>query len=103
VAEPVATGGVPVTLLQTVYAATRQGGERFRLAPRAAARSLKKQYQAAGVPAWQRAGPLLWLPDGRLLFAPGLGIDAALRAGPGQPQLALRWCPAAPGLRQAEG
>jgi tRNA(Ile)-lysidine synthase len=96
-------GGVDAALLQQVLAVPRQGGERFRLAPTGTARSLKKQYQAAGVPAWQREGPLLWLPDGRLLFAPGLGIDAALRARPGQPQLALRWCPAPPGPRQAGG
>lgn len=96
-------GGVDGGLLRAVVAVSRQGGERFRLAARGAARSLKKQYQAAGVPAWQRDGPLLRLPDGRLLFAPGLGVDAALRAVPGQPQLALRWCPASPGPRQAEG
>jgi len=96
-------GGVDATLLQHVRAVSRQGSERLRLAPRGAARSLKKQYQAAGVPAWQREGPLLWLPDGRLLFAPGLGVDAALQAPPGQPQLALRWCPAVPGPRQADG
>ena len=96
-------GGVGAALLRRVLAAPRQGGERFRLAPGGAARSLKKQYQAAGVPAWQRDGPLLWLPDGRLLFVPGLGIDAALRAPPGAPQLALRWCPASPGPRQPGG
>jgi tRNA(Ile)-lysidine synthase len=99
----VTEGGVDAVWLQRVVAAARQGGERFRLAPTGAARSLKKQYQAAGVPAWQRDGPLLRLPDGRLLFAPGLGVDAALRAVPGQPQLALRWCPAPPGPRQADG
>lgn len=97
-------GGVDAALLQRVVAMPRQGGERFRLAPRGAARSLKKQYQAAAVPPWQRDGPLLCLPDGRLLFAPGLGIDAALQAPPGQPQMVLHWCPAtAPGPRQAGG
>ncbi|MBK6471097.1 MAG: tRNA lysidine(34) synthetase TilS [Betaproteobacteria bacterium] len=96
-------GGVDGTLLQRVVAVSRQGGERFRLSPRGAARSLKKQYQTAGVPAWQREGPLLRLPDGRLLFAPGLGFDAALRAAPGAPQLFLRWRPATPGPRQADG
>jgi len=96
-------GGVDAALLQHVVVVPRQGGERFRLAPTGMARSLKKQYQAAGVPVWQREGPLLCLPDGRLLFAPGLGIDAALRARRGQPQLALRWCPAAPGPRQPGG
>ncbi|MDP2004768.1 MAG: tRNA lysidine(34) synthetase TilS [Rubrivivax sp.] len=97
-------GGVPPALLQApLSAGPRRGGERFHLAPRGAARSLKKQYQAAGVPAWQRSGPLLWLPDGRLLFAPGLGVDASLRAEPGLPQCVLRWCPGPPGPRQAGG
>lgn len=95
--------GVPPALLQAVRAAPRTGGERFHLAERGLARSLKKQYQAAGVPAWARQGPLLWLADGRLLYAPGLGIDAALRAERGQPQRALRWCPDAPGPRQRGG
>jgi tRNA(Ile)-lysidine synthase len=89
--------GVLPALLQQVRAAARAGGEHFHLAPRGLARSLKKQYQAAGVPAWARQGPLLWLPDGRLLFAPGLGFDATLWAPEGQPQLALRWLPGDPG------
>lgn len=89
-------GGVEASLLRQLRAAPRQGGERFHLTPRGLARSLKKQYQAAALPAWARQGPLLWLPDGRLLFAPGLGIDATLQAPPDQPQLALRWLPDVP-------
>lgn len=96
-------GGVAPALLEHLRAAPREGGERLRLSPRGLPRSLKKQYQAAGVPAWEREGPLLWLADGRLLFAPGLGIDAALVAEPGSPQLKLRWCPAQPGPRQTPG
>ena len=88
--------GVPPALLQSVRVATRTGGERFHIAARGMARSLKKQYQAAGVPAWARQGPLLWLADGRLLYAPGLGVDATLLAAHGEPQCALRWCPDAP-------
>ena len=97
--------GVPPALLNAVRVAPRTGGERFHLAPRGLARSLKKQYQAAGVPAWARQGPLLWLADGRLLYAPGLGVDVTLLAAQGQPQRALRWCPDAPGshLGQAHG
>ena len=54
------------------------------------ARSLKKQYQAADVPAWERDGPLVY-SGGQLVFVPGLGIDARALALPGQPQLGLRW------------
>ena len=56
-------------------------------------RSLKKQYQALGVPAWARHGPLLLSGDA-LVFVPGLGIDARALAAPGEPQLALHWEPA---------
>ena len=94
--------GVSPALLQAVRVAPRSGGERFHLAARGLARSLKKQYQAAGVPAWARQGPLLWLADGRLLYAPGLGVDATLLAAYGQPQRALRWCPDAPAPRLAQ-
>ncbi len=96
-------GGVAPALLQQLTAGPRCGGEQFCLAPRGSVRSLKKQYQAAAVPVWARQGPLLFLPDGRLLFAPGLGVDASLRAPAGQPQLALHWCPDLPGPCQAEG
>lgn len=70
----------------------RRGGEQFQHAPRSTPRSLKKQYQAAGIPAVQRAGPLVWWGD-RLLHVPGLGDDARAWAAPGTPQRRLRWCP----------
>jgi tRNA(Ile)-lysidine synthase len=57
------------------------------------ARSLKKQYQALGIPAEGRDGPLLFDPAGALLFAPGLGIDARQWAPAGAPQWGLRWRP----------
>ena len=98
--EPVLHGGVDPLRLIGLTAVGRRGGEQFRLAPHAAARSLKKQYQALGVPAWQRTGPLLFTPEGALLFAPGLGFDAAQQAETGAPQLALRWLPGPPGLLQ---
>jgi tRNA(Ile)-lysidine synthase len=91
IVSPVSRGGATPALLRAVLAGPRLGGERFRLAPGAAARSLKKQFQARGVPAWGRAGPLLRTAEGRLLFVPGLGIDAALQAPAGEPQLALHW------------
>lgn len=86
-------GGIAPTLLQAVSAHPRIGGERFRLAPQGASRSLKKQFQARGVPTWQRCGPLLSTVDGHLLFVPGLGLDAGCWAADGEPQLALCWVP----------
>jgi tRNA(Ile)-lysidine synthase len=102
-------GGAPSALLRQVVVRDRKGGESFRTAPRAMARSLKKQYQAMGVPAWDRTGPLLYTAAGDLLFVPGLGIAAELRAAPGQPQLSVAWVPdaASPptptGRRQPDG
>lgn len=93
VARRVRNGGVALARLAALQLAERGGGERFRLATDRPARSLKKQFQAAGLPAWQRDGPLLYGADGMLLFVPGLGIDAAARAAVGEPQLALAWEP----------
>jgi tRNA(Ile)-lysidine synthase len=89
--EPATACGVAATLLKAAQPAPRSGGERFSLAPGAFARSLKKQFQACGIPAWQRTGPLLFTGDGRLLWVPGLGFDARLRAGAGEAQLQLSW------------
>lgn len=94
-ARRVARDGVAASLLVAARVAPRSGGERFQLAPRSVPRSLKKQYQALGVPPWERGGPLLWQGE-RLLFVPGLGIDARVRAAPGERQFALSWVPVAP-------
>lgn len=84
-------GGIAVVALSHVLAHARVGGERFRLSERGTARSLKLQYQARAVPAWQRQGPLLSTPSGQLLFVPGLGPEAGARAPAGEPQLRVRW------------
>lgn len=88
-------GGLPAAALKSVVLKARSGGERFQLAPKATARTLKKQFQARAVPAWEREGPLVWQGDA-LLFVPGLGVDARQLAPPGTPQRALRWCPDGP-------
>jgi tRNA(Ile)-lysidine synthase len=99
-------GGVVPEALHQAIVRPRSGGERFRLAPNAAARSLKKQFQASGRAAWEREGPLLYTAAGELLFVPGLGIEAGRRAVPGRPQLAVAWVhddDDPTGLRQADG
>ncbi|MDE2566360.1 MAG: tRNA lysidine(34) synthetase TilS [Burkholderiales bacterium] len=93
VAHEALEGGAAPARLRQLHPRERLGGERFRSAPGACARSLKKQFQALGVPAWERDGPLLFDAQGALVFAPGLGIDAGARAEPGAPQLLLRWVP----------
>lgn len=87
--------GLPAAQLRQVQVLPRKGGERWQARTGAPPRSLKLQYQAAGVPAWERGGPLLANAAGELLWVPGLGVDARQQAQPGQPQLALRWLPGA--------
>ena len=88
----VPSDGIALARLHRCELRVRCGGERFQFAPRSAARSLKKQFQAADVPVSARDAPLLWC-DGELVFVPGLGIDARARAAPGEPQVALEWLP----------
>lgn len=84
--------GVAVSRLQTAVLRARQGGEQFQAHARSIPRALKKQYQSAGVAAWARNGPLLYCEE-RLVFVPGLGIDARARAEAGVSQVNLRWIP----------
>ena len=87
-------------LLRDVYIGPRLGGERFRLAPRALARSLKKQFQSRDVPAWLRGGPLLHGPAGELLYVPGLGVEGAAQASPGEEALHIHWVSNEPELQE---
>lgn len=84
------SGGVPASVLRQARLCARHGGEQFQAEPAARPRSLKKQFQAAGVPAWERDGPLVYAGD-RLVFVPGLGLDARARGGSGEERLTLRW------------
>jgi tRNA(Ile)-lysidine synthase len=84
-------GGVPLSLLTDARWQPRQGAERFQRAPGTPPRSLRKQFQAAGIPAWSRSAPLLVAADGTLLFVPGLGTDARALAMPGSPRVRLEW------------
>mgnify|MGYP000022202231 CR=1 FL=1 len=92
VVEP-ANEGVPLAWLADCELRSRSGGEQFQLAADRPARSLKKMFQQQAVPAWARQGPLLWAA-GRLLFVPGLGLDArALHAPEGGPRMRIDWVP----------
>lgn len=61
----------------------RRGDDRFQMAPGAAVRGLKKQFQARGIPAWARRAPVVCDAQGQLLFVPGLGMDARAAVGDG--------------------
>lgn len=91
VVRTVSRGGVPLSLLQGARWLGRSGGLQFQRAPKTPPRSLKKAYQLAGVPAWQRHAPLLFASDGQLIFAPHLGMDARAVASIGHPRVSLRW------------
>jgi tRNA(Ile)-lysidine synthase len=91
-----AAPGIAPAVLQTAQLRARQGAEVFQFTAHSAARSLKKQFQARGVPAWQREGPLLFDAQGQLLFVPGLGLNGSALAAPGQVQLQLVWHADAP-------
>lgn len=86
-------GAAALLRLKRVQVRPRTGGEQFQRAPGTPPRALKKQFQAAGVPAWQRQGPLLYDAAGALLFVPGLGLDARCAASPGDPgpRVSLLW------------
>jgi len=74
-----AEAGVPASRLKACRVVARSGGEQWQHHPRSVPRSLKKQHQAAGVPVWQREGPLLYAGE-QLVFVPGLGLDARVCA-----------------------
>ncbi len=86
-------GGVPLAWLAQAELRARSGGEQFQAGLGRPARSLKKQFQAAELPAWERSGPLVY-SGGQLVFVSGLGIDARVIGLPGQPQVTLLWEPA---------
>ena len=94
--RPVAQGGVDARWLPGARWVARSGGEQFQLHARSTPRALKKQFQALGVPAWARGAPLLRSSTSsgdKLIFVPGLGVDARMLASPGVTQWALRWWP----------
>lgn len=92
--QRVKAGGVPMALLSGLTLRRRTGGEQFQSGPNRPPRSLKKQFQAAALPAWERSGPLVYHGD-LLLFVPGLGIDVRAVAPEGVPQASLTWIPRA--------
>jgi len=102
--ERVRAGGVPLAWLAHVDLRQRSGGEQFQAGIGRPPRGLKKQFQARGISAWERDGPLLY-SGGQLVFVPGLGIDARVIGLPGQPQVQLTWRAAAapPGEDGAAG
>ncbi len=88
--EQVERGGIPVELAARLEVRSRKTADRFQADAARPPRSLKLQYQAAAVPAWQRTGAVVCRGD-TMVFVPGLGIDARALATPGEPQVGLVW------------
>ena len=88
----VARLGIAAASLAAARLSARRAGEQFQRAPRAALRSLKKQFQEVGLAAHERSGPLVYSGE-QLIYVPGLGIDARAWAAEGSAQLGLRWLP----------
>jgi tRNA(Ile)-lysidine synthase len=92
VVVPVDDGGVPLDVAAQLELRGRRGGDRFQAGAGRPPRSLKLQYQSAGIPEWQRAGPIV-AHRGVPVFVPGLGIDARHVAAAGATQLSFVWRP----------
>ena len=86
----VSTGGIAMARLAHLELRERVGSEQFQLGVGRPARSLKKQFQLLGVPAWARRGPIVY-SGGMPVYVPGLGLDARAIAAAGEPQATLRW------------
>lgn len=73
----------------------RRGGERLRLDCRGPRRSLKKLLQEGRLPPWLRARlPLVYLGP-HLAAVPGIGVDCAWAAAPGEPGVVFDLVPLA--------
>ena len=69
----------------------RQGGEKLRLQPGGASRSLKNLLQEARVPPWERERlPLIYCAD-TLVAVPGLGIASGWEAAAGKEGWTISW------------
>ncbi len=91
------------SLLRNVILRPREGSEQFQRAPGTPPRALKKAWQAAGVPALGRGGPLVYADfpgetgaPPPLLWVPALGLDARCRGQGEGARLCLTWLPDAP-------
>ena len=80
-AEPSSVGiNAELWLTREVTLKARQGGERLRLPNRQGRHELKKLYQEAGIPPWERdLRPIIYL-DGEIAAVAGLWVDAAFWA-----------------------
>lgn len=94
--EPVPSGGLTAECILCSVWRARHAGDQFASGLNRTARSLKKQFQAAGIPATSRHVPILCdakSSTGAVLFVPGLGVDARAQAPSGVAQWMPIWVP----------
>ena len=89
-----ATGsGIDRRLLQDgeVILRARQGGERLQPDAKRPRRSLRKLFQDAAIPPWERSRlPLLWVGD-QLAWVGGVGVDVQFACAPGEVGMLPVW------------
>ena len=86
----VCAGGIASSLARSLALRARGAGDQFQAGAGRPPRSLKLQFQAAGVAAWDRAGPVV-VGAGTIVYVPGLGLDARAVAVAGRPQVSIEW------------
>ncbi len=92
---PAVDGGLARAALESapVLVRSRSGGERLQLDAGRPRRALKSLLHAAGVAPWERGAlPLVFCGDA-LAAVPGIGVDIAFRANPGDAAITLDWRP----------
>ena len=68
---------------QSIHESERVGGEKLRIAPKSARKTLKNLFQELSVPPWQRSAPILRLAEEILAVAGiGMNIDLCINSGP---------------------
>jgi tRNA(Ile)-lysidine synthase len=85
-------GGIATATAARLTLRPRRPGDRFQAGAGRPPRSLKLQYQAAGIAASGRTGPIVCSGDVPV-FVPELGIDARVLAEAGEAQVSLAWLP----------
>ena len=74
-----------------LFLKARQGGEHLQVHAKRPRRSLRKLFQEASVPPWERERlPFLWQEE-KLLWVGGLGGEAAFACGEGEEGMGVLW------------
>ena len=90
VVSRVSEGGIASSLARSLALRARGVGDKFQAGVGRPPRSLKLQFQAAGVAAWDRTGPVV-VGAATIVYVPGLGLDARAVAVAGRPRVSFAW------------